>query len=63
MAAPEAVRNSSTLNAEADTQGILDALEKTAWNKTKAARLLGIDRVTLYRKIKKYNITEESSRN
>jgi two-component system, NtrC family, response regulator HydG len=63
MAAPEAGSKSATVNAQADTQGILEALEKTSWNKAKAARLLGIDRVTLYRKIKRYNITEDSSRN
>jgi transcriptional regulator of acetoin/glycerol metabolism len=63
MAAPETVRNTATVNAETDIQGILEALEKTSWNKAKAARLLGIDRVTLYRKIKRYNITEDSSRN
>jgi transcriptional regulator of acetoin/glycerol metabolism len=56
------VRKSATVDAEADTKGILEALEKTSWNKAKAARLLGIDRVTLYRKIKRYNITEDSSR-
>jgi PAS domain S-box-containing protein len=63
MAAPDTVRNTATVNAEADTQGILEALKKTSWNKAKAARLLGIDRVTLYRKIKRYNITEDSSQN
>jgi PAS domain S-box-containing protein len=63
MGAPEAVRNTATVNAETDIQGILEALEKTSWNKAKAARLLGIDRVTLYRKIKRYNITEDTSRN
>jgi len=35
---------------------ILNALRKVRWNKTKAARLLCISRITLYRKMKKYNI-------
>jgi two-component system, NtrC family, response regulator HydG len=39
-----------------DAQTILRALEKTAWNKARAARLLGVDRKTLYRNIEKYNI-------
>ncbi len=37
---------------------IIQALEKTAWNKVRAARRLGIDRKTLYRKIAKYRIAE-----
>jgi two-component system, NtrC family, response regulator HydG len=41
-----------------DQQAIVQALEKTGWNKAKAARLLGIGRRTLYLKIEKYNITE-----
>jgi len=35
---------------------ILQALEKSQWNKTKAADLLGISRRTIYNKIKEYNI-------
>jgi len=61
VAAPQAVRNSAVESAEADIQRILEALDNTAWNKAKAARLLGIDRVTLYRKIKRYRITADSS--
>jgi len=45
---------------DADSHAILEALNKTAWNKTKAARLLGTDRVTLYRKIKTYNLTNKN---
>ncbi|MFV9690133.1 MAG: sigma-54 dependent transcriptional regulator [Desulfobacteria bacterium] len=41
------------------TQALLQALEKTDWNKAKAARLLGISRQTLYRKIELYNIVQD----
>ena len=39
------------------SEEILAALEMTDWNKAKAARILGIDRSTLYRKIKRYHLT------
>ncbi len=43
-----------------DPDDILSALEKTKWNKTEAARLLGISRRTLYRKIAKNPVTDPS---
>jgi transcriptional regulator with PAS, ATPase and Fis domain len=44
-----------------EKQALLDALEKTAWNKAKAARLLGIDRKTLYRRMERHRIKDPSS--
>jgi PAS domain S-box-containing protein len=41
-----------------DRQQIVQALEKAGWNKSKAARLLGIHRVTIYKMMKKYGIKE-----
>ncbi|MGA3116405.1 MAG: helix-turn-helix domain-containing protein [Syntrophobacteraceae bacterium] len=41
---------------------MLEALDKTAWNKAKATRLLGADRVTLHRKTKRYNLTADTPR-
>jgi DNA-binding NtrC family response regulator len=40
-------------------QEVLSALEKARWNKTKAAQLLGVDRRTIHRKIKQYNLLDE----
>jgi transcriptional regulator with PAS, ATPase and Fis domain len=37
---------------------ILNVLDKVDWNKAKTARLLGIDRSTLYRKIHKYGLSK-----
>ncbi|MGR3178284.1 MAG: sigma-54 interaction domain-containing protein, partial [Candidatus Anammoxibacter sp.] len=42
-----------------DRQAIIQALKKTGWNKSKAAQLLGIDRRTVYLKVKKYNISQD----
>jgi transcriptional regulator of acetoin/glycerol metabolism len=35
---------------------ISDALAGTGWNRTRAARRLGIDRTTLWRKIREYGL-------
>jgi transcriptional regulator with GAF, ATPase, and Fis domain len=53
-------RSADLLSAEGDAaRTILQALRKTDWNKAKAARLLGIDRKTLYRQITKHGIPPE----
>ncbi|MCD6120588.1 MAG: sigma-54-dependent Fis family transcriptional regulator [Spirochaetales bacterium] len=39
-----------------ERETVLKALEKANWNKSKAARLLNIDRKALYNRIKKYNL-------
>ena len=44
-----------------DPETIRSALEKTDWNISKAARLLGISRWTMYRRFEKYNISRPSS--
>jgi PAS domain S-box-containing protein len=39
-------------------QRVVEALDKAGWNKSKAARLLGVNVRTIYRKIKKHGIVE-----
>ena len=41
---------------ELEKEAVINALKATAGNKTKAAKLLKIDRMTLYAKLKEYNI-------
>lgn len=45
-------------NEEAEKQQIIEALRQTGNNKSRAAQLLGIDRKTLYNKLKLYNISD-----
>ena len=44
------------ISEEEEKEKILLALEKTSGNKSKAARLLNVDRKTLYNKLKRYNL-------
>jgi len=46
--------------AKAERELIAMALQKTGWQKTRAAALLGITRATLYAKVKQYNIEKDS---
>ena len=38
---------------------IIEALERNGWNRQNTAKLLGINRTTLYKKMKKYGIEFE----
>ena len=42
-----------------EKEAVLDALKRTKWNKTKAARILGISRGTFYNRLLKYGIDTE----
>lgn len=50
--------NLTLRNEDNEKQRILQALQQTKNNKTRAAQLLGIDRKTLYNKLKLYNIPQ-----
>jgi DNA-binding NtrC family response regulator len=58
-AAPPPLGGGLTIE-EIERAHILHVLETCEWNQTRAAKVLGIDRVTLYNKIKKYGFRKAS---
>lgn len=50
--------NMTLRNEDTEKQHIIEALRQTGNNKSRAAQLLGIDRKTLYNKLKYYHISE-----
>lgn len=44
---------------ELEKDHIIEVLKSTNWNRSKSARILGIDRKTLYEKIKRYEIKQD----
>ena len=49
-----------TALVEPEKQIILNALEQHGWNRQNTAAALGINRTTLYKKMKKYDISFEN---
>lgn len=45
---------------EPEREHIISVLNDCGWNRNKAAEILGVNRTTLYNKMKKYNISEKS---
>jgi transcriptional regulator with PAS, ATPase and Fis domain len=61
---PNRIRNQirlKTIDSGTERKQILAALMETQWNKSTAAQKLNWSRMTLYRKIEKYNIVEKRS--
>jgi transcriptional regulator of acetoin/glycerol metabolism len=44
-----------------ERERFIQALKKTDWNKAKAARVLGVSRRTIYRKLQDYGIEDNCS--
>jgi Nif-specific regulatory protein len=49
--------------ADIERQHILETLNQTGWNKSRAAIILGIERSTLDRKIRRYELVEQRAHN
>jgi DNA-binding NtrC family response regulator len=62
LGAADAESNVSLPLAEIEKRHILRVLASTGGNKTRAARVLGIDTKTLYNKLKAYRSSEELAR-
>jgi DNA-binding NtrC family response regulator len=59
LAAHYAVGSLKSALANPERQIIIDALESNGWNRQETAKMLGVNRTTLYKKMKRYNISYE----
>lgn len=57
MAEPEDIHTAGTLD-DMEKVAIIDALDKTGGNLTQAARILGLTRQSLYRRLEKYGLSQ-----
>ena len=56
--APRPGARTHTPEQEAERLRILDALDAHGWNRTRTAESLGISRVTLWKKIRRYQLDQ-----
>jgi two-component system response regulator HydG len=64
LPSPEAEEEDEGIGSlkEMERRHVLKVLIEFEWNITRAAHALGIDRVTLYHKIKKYGLSRDEDR-
>ena len=55
-----AANREETLSPSREKEKLVETLDRTAWNKAKAARLLGLSRPTIYQKIKLFGLKPPS---
>ncbi len=60
MATGREIRTEPASLADIERQHILETLNQTGWNKSRAAIILGIERSTLDRKIRRYDLVERA---
>ncbi|HEX6863389.1 MAG TPA: helix-turn-helix domain-containing protein, partial [Thermoanaerobaculia bacterium] len=61
LAGPREIVPAGDSLAEVEKAHIRLVLERNAWNISKAARVLDIDRVTLYNKIRKFELSNAAA--
>ena len=54
--------SSRRMDADAERAAILDALERTVWNQSAAAKLLGMPRRTLVKRLAQYDLPRPRKR-
>ena len=62
MVIRSSLRLAKSAMATPERQIIVDALEANGWNRQGTAKMLGINRTTLYKKMKKYDIQYEKEK-
>ena len=60
IAAGRSISDYYTGDVESEKEQLIKMLSRAGGNKARAARMLGIDRSTLYRKLKRYNLLAEA---
>ena len=52
-------RQGKFVYSQSERDELVKALEKNAWNQSATAKVLGVSRVTIWKRIKKYGLTPE----
>jgi transcriptional regulator with GAF, ATPase, and Fis domain len=57
---PDKVRQDYPSAENDQCQQLVEALERSGWNRTRAAAILGVSRVKVWKRMKKYGVTANS---